>query len=277
MNRLIKYRLLFGFLLIITQLNAQYHTGKSRSELGFLIGGSYYIGDLNPIMPFRNTHLAGGLVYRYNLNSRVSIRGNFNYGKLSADDADSDDPMFIDRNLSFFTTIYELASGVELNYFPFQLGHDRYKGTAYLLAEIGVFRMNPKTIADDGTEIELQPLGTEGQGTSLSTSKHYNLTQLCVPLGIGCKLALGSSVSLNFEFGIRKTFTDYIDDVGKSQYVDPVLLAAESGPLVAELSNRSLSGSRYGKRGDTATKDWYVFSGMMLTFRLGQPNKCWTR
>ncbi len=255
----------------------QYSNGRSRSELGILIGGSYYHGDLNPYRPFNNTNLAGGLVYRYTVHPRLSFRANLTYGKVEGYDSESNDPVFVDRNLSFVNEIYEFGTGVEFNYFPFELGHDRYKGTAYLMAEFAIFQMNPTAISDDGAEVELQPLGTEGQGTSLNSKKHYSLTQIAIPLGIGCKISLGKRASLNFEFGIRKTFTDYIDDVGAGGYVDPVLLAAENGPLAAEMSNRSLSGSRYGKRGNSNTKDWYVFTGAMLMFRLGQKNICMTR
>ena len=250
----------------------QFHTKMSRSELGLLVGASCYLGDLNPIMPYRNTHLAGGLVYRYNVHSRLSLRVNFMYAKVSADDAASSELVLQQRNLNFSSTIYELAAGVEFNYFPFQLGHDRYRGTAYILAEIGVFRMNPKTNYN-GAEIELRPLGTEGQGTSLNKKGYYSLTQLCIPIGVGAKLSLGDRFGLNFEIGIRKTFTDYLDDVGSNSYVDADALAAESGPLSAELSNKS--GSVFGNRGNASTKDWYLFSGAMLTFRLGKPTNCW--
>lgn len=270
-----KYLLYIAILLSASNSWGQFHNGKSRSELGVLIGGSYYYGDLNPIMPYRNTNLAAGILYRYNIHSRLSFRTNFTYGKVEGNDAQSKEALFQDRNLSFSSSIYELGAGFEFNYFPFQLGHDRYKGTAYLLAELALFRMNPKTTLDDGGEIELQPLGTEGQGSSLSTKGKYGLIQMAIPLGVGCKLSLGNAASLNFEFGIRKTFTDYLDDVGSGYYVDQTALAAENGPLAAELSNRSLSGSRYGKRGNSSTKDWYVFSGMMITFRLGQPGKCY--
>ncbi|NRA12748.1 MAG: hypothetical protein HRT57_12395, partial [Crocinitomicaceae bacterium] len=121
---------------------------------------------------------------------------------------------------------------------------------------------------------DLQPLGTEGQGSSLN-SKSYGLTQLAIPIGLGAKISMGDKASINFEIGLRKTFTDYIDDVGSGSYIDPVLLAAENGPLAAELSNRSLSDSRFGRRGNASTKDWYVFSGVMFTFRLGKPQKCY--
>lgn len=270
-----KYLVFILLLLVTTTSFGQYSNGRSKSELGFLVGGSFYIGDLNPLMPFRNTNLAYGIVYRYNFHSRLSFRANLTYGSVEGYDSESKEAINVDRNLSFQSTIYEAAVGIEFNYFPFQLGNDRYKGTAYLLAEIGLFKMNPKTFTDNGDEIELQSIGTEGQGSSGSSKSNYGLTQLVIPVGIGVKLALGSRVSLNFEFGIRKTFTDYIDDVGGGSYVDPALLISENGPLAAELSNRSLSGSRYGSRGNSTTKDWYVFSGMMITFRLGQPGKCY--
>lgn len=262
------------FIVTIGSVHAQYATNASRSELGVMVGGTYYIGDINRFVPYRNTHLAGGLVYRFHLHPRAAIRANFLYGKLSGEDSDSNLDQQIQRNLSFNTNIWELAGGIEFNYLPFQIGNKRYRGTAYLLAEAGVFRMNPKATGANGNEVELQPLGTEGQGTSLSDRSTYSLTQLTIPLGLGVKFSIGEKASLNFEVGIRKTFTDYIDDIGSDSYVDPDLLAAENGPLAAEMSNMSLNNERFGRRGDASTKDWYVFSGMMLTFRLGKPAKC---
>lgn len=251
----------------------QNSNNRSRSELGVLLGGSYYLGDLNQFGHFNKTQPAVGLLYRYNYHSRLSFRANFSYGKVKADDADSKMDLLRNRNLNFESTIFELAGGVEFTYLPFFLGSERYKGTAYILAEIGVFRMNPKT-EFNGDMIELQSIGTEGQGSDLSSKKNYSLTQICIPLGVGVKFALGKKAAVSFEYGIRKTFTDYLDDVGSNSYVDGVELAAANGPLAAQLSNRSLDGSRYGKRGNTSTSDWYSFFGTMITFRLGKPNKC---
>ncbi len=263
---------LFLFLVLISfQSNAQFHTNLSRSEIGVMIGGTSYIGDLNQFTPYRNVHLAGGLVYRYNIHSRLSFRANFLYGKISGDDALAEQSVLQNRNLNFHSTIYELGAGLEFNYFPFQLGHKRYKGTAYLLAELAVFRMNPKTNFN-GSEVELQPLGTEGQGTSLNSKKPYKLTQISIPIGVGVKMSLGSRVGINFEIGIRKTFTDYIDDVKSGEYIDPALLAVESSPTTVALSNRS--GSLYGQRGNPSNKDWYLFGGMMITYQLGSPKVC---
>src|SRR5690606_3722723 len=96
----------------------------------------------------------------------------------------------------------------------------------------------------NGNEIALQPLGTEGQGTSLSTKKNYSLNQFTVPLGIGIKLNIKDGLAISLEYGIRKTFTDYLDDVS-GYYVDTDILARENGTIAASLSNRSLE-STYG-------------------------------
>lgn len=264
------------FLLVIGVVLAQFgfsqrQTNLSRSEIGFMVGGSYYLGDLNQYMQFRNTHLAGGLIYRYNVHSRLAIRTTFNYGVVEGDDSDAQLAHNRQRNLNFTSTIWELASGTEFNYSPFQIGHKRYKGTAYIFTQLALFRMNPKTDFN-GDEVELRDLGTEGQGTSITSKRKYGQYQLAIPLGVGARVSIGKRATFGGEIGIRKTFTDYLDDVGSDYYADYDQLLSESGPIAAELSNRS--GSRFGRRGDSATKDWYVFSGLSLTFRLGQPDKC---
>ncbi len=252
---------------------SQFHTALSRSELGFMGGGSYYIGDLNRFSHFKNTQLAAGLVYRYNIHSRLSFRANFTYGSVVGDDSQAKQELLKNRNLSFRSDIYEFGAGVEFNYFPFQLGHDRYKGTAYVLAEIAVFKMNPQTNIN-GEWVDLQPLGTEGQGSPLSSKGKYPLFQVSIPIGIGVKISLGKAASLNLEYGIRKTFTDYLDDVKSDSFVATADLLEANGPLAASVANRSLDGNPYGKRGTAATKDWYAFFGASILFRLGRPEKC---
>lgn len=260
-------------LLIASATFSQRVTSYSRSELGVFIGGSYYIGDLNPYQHFTYSKPAGGLIFRYNVHSRLALRFNALYGNVGADDKNSKRELYKNRNLNFKSSIFEFAGGIEFNYFPFQVGHPRYKGTAYLLAQIGFFQMNPKATVDGKDEL-LRPLGTEGQGSSLSNRNRYSLTQLCMPLGLGTRLTLWKFGTLNLEFGIRKTFTDYLDDVHADTYIDAVSLTKQNGPLAGKMSNTSLDANPYGRRGNSVTKDWYVFYGFMLTFKLGSHSSC---
>jgi hypothetical protein len=251
---------------------AHRHNAKSLSELGFMVGGTYYIGDLNQ-KHFNHTNPAAQLLYRYNINARIAYRLNASYGKIEAYDSEQKEALYRNRNLSFQTDWFELASGIEVSYFPFEIGNRRYKATAYLMAQIALTRINPKSDFN-GTLVELQPLGTEGQNTALSDRKKYSKIQCAVPLAVGMRISIAKNIALNFEYGIRFMFTDYLDDVGAYSYADPLQLAADNGPMAAAMSNRSLDNNPFGQRGNRATRDWYTFFGAGLMFRMGGKNKC---
>ncbi len=265
--------IIFIYVVVGLKLNAQQPNFFSRSEIGVHVGSMYYIGDLNQFKPFYRSQLAGGFMYRFTIHSRLSLRVNYTVGNVEAYDSDSKKALNINRNLDFKSRIRELSGGIEFNYFPFQIGSRRYPGTAYLITQVGLFYMEPTTTIN-GQEVKLQSIGTEGQGSALGRKRNYSNYQLCIPLGLGAKITLGKRATFNVDIAIRKTFTDYIDDVGSDFYLDPNALAAANGQTAADLNNRSLDGNRYGRRGNSSTKDWYVYAGGMLTFRLGTGNVC---
>ena len=118
----------------------------------------------------------------------------------------------------------------------------------------------------------LEPLGTEGQGTSANPGKNkYSRAGTAFPFGVGMKYNLNKNIILGLEWGMRKTFTDYLDDVS-STYADPIVLFRENGSLAAALGDRSLSKdtqSHIGlQRGNSRNKDWYSFAGLIITVKL---------
>ena len=266
-----KNRILLLFSFIYSVGYSQQANFWSRSELGLNLGQMYYIGELNPYVPFYKSQNAYGLMYRLNRNARMAYRFNYTYGNLAAFDSDSKIPQNVNRNLNFKTAIHEVVGGLEFYFKSYQLGNPRYPETFYFLAQLGVFYMNPKTDVN-GEWIALQPLGTEGQ----IGKKRYNNYQLCVPLGMGYKFSIGKIMAVNFDISIRKTFTDYIDDVGSNSYASEADFINHDEPeLSYSLSNRSLDGSRTERRGNETTKDWYVYAGACLTIKLGNGNVCW--
>ncbi len=268
-----KTRIIFFFLFFyVLSSRAQQANFFSRSEIGFHAGAMFYIGDLNQFRPYYRSNFAGGFMYRFNVHSRLTLRFTALKGKVEAYDRDASESLLVNRNLSFQSPINELSGGIEFHYFPFQFGNKRYKGTSYIIAQLGFFKMNPQTEYNGGL-VDLQPLGTEGQSAT-SGQSNYLKYQLCLPLGLGLKISLGKFASFNMEVAIRKTFTDYIDDVGSDTYYDPILLEAMNGSTAAALSNRSLDGSSFGRRGNSSNKDWYVYTGGTITFRLGKGNNC---
>ncbi len=251
-------------------------------EIGIFAGGSYYLGDLNPAKQFYNTNFAPGLLYRYNMkDNRWVLRIHFTYGTVEARDADSKIQSNIDRNLDFRSYIIEAGPIMELNFIEYEMGtrtnfgnKNRKSGTAYIFAGVNYFRMRPEGTLDN-IMVELQPLGTEGQESSQNSDKRYNLNQISIPVGLGIKFNLGPRIACSFEYGLRKTFTDYLDDVSGT-YVDPVTLALENGPIAAQMANKNadaivLDGQQ---RGNPGTKDWYVFAGAILSYRLNKPGTC---
>jgi hypothetical protein len=68
--------LLVAVLVVPFYLLSQTDNFRSRSELGVMAGGMYYIGDLNQFQHFYNTQVAGSIFYRYTINPRVSFRAN---------------------------------------------------------------------------------------------------------------------------------------------------------------------------------------------------------
>jgi hypothetical protein len=161
---------------------------------------------------------------------------------------------------------------------PFVTGSKKYSiMTPYVFAGVAVYHFNPLGFYENRW-VALQPLGTEGQGSSFSGEKTYSLTQFAIPFGVGVKVSTARRVSINLEWGLRKTFTDYLDDVS-GKYADKFLLASEKGTTAAALSDRSLTtegGSNTGRqRGNSLSKDWYAFAGVIISFKLkGTEGQC---
>lgn len=249
-----------------------------RNELGLFGGGSYYLGDINPKKHFAMTQYAFGGIYRYNINPHWAMRINAYHGRVESSDAVI--RYNAKRNLSFRSDITEIAMGMELNFFPYMTGRQSMSGrkkmrsSPFIFAGLAYFRFNPQAYYE-GTWYDLQPLGTEGQGTTTYyNQKGYSLGSFAIPFGIGAKFSLSKNISIACEWGLRKTFTDYLDDVS-TVYADPLILATENSSISAILSDRTIYGlneepvSNVGKqRGDSSTKDWYSFAGVTITFKI---------
>ena len=151
--------------------------------------------------------------------------------------------------------------------------------TPYVFGGLAVFRFNPYTHDAAHQKVFLKPLSTEGQGLDGYNLEPYSLTQVAIPFGGGIKYALTDNIRVGAEVGIRKTFTDYLDDVS-TNYADPVDLLEQRGQQAVDFSYRGdevpggnpaypLKGDQ---RGGANQKDWYYFSGLTLSFRLGSGN-----
>ncbi len=237
-----------------------------RHEFGFFFGGSYYIGDLNPTRQFAMTRIAVGGLYRYNINEHLALRANGFWGTVAGDDAVVQ--YNTNRNLHFRTNVMELSGQAEVNFLRFTPGDLETPYTPYIFAGGGVFRFNPQAEID-GQWYDLKPLNTEGQGSELYPDrKPYSLNSHNFLFGIGYKFNITRQFTGALEWGMRRTGTDYLDDVSTT-YPDPDVFMGDTRAL--ELYDRSLEnrGENIGfQRGNPNTNDWYSFAGIVLTFRI---------
>jgi hypothetical protein len=262
---------ILSFAFLIASYNASY---AQKTEVGLLLGGSVYSGDLSP--DFINVNFirpAGGLFYRYNHTSHWAYKAAVFMGTITGDDASSSDPFQRNRNLSFTSRLLELTANVEFNFLEYATGDLKRPFTPYVFTGISIFDFNPKT-EYKGEMVELKPLGTEGQNLANPPVKSYSLVQLAIPMGLGIKWSIGQRFSLGFEIGARKTFTNYLDDVGGA-YADKKHLLAENGALSVALSDRSINKAIESgrQRGSYAGTDWYTFGGISFSITLGRTKK----
>ena len=244
---------------------------QTNTEVGAIIGTSYYLGDLNT-NHFNQSSAAAGLVIRKNIDRRFVYKAEAMFLNVKSDERDSEDTIALDRGLHFKSPVFEISGQLEFNFLPYQPGNPLYTWTPFIYTGLSIFNFNPKAENQNGEWVNLQELGTEGQGTTTFPDRNkYSLIQFAIPMGGGLKIAVNESFNILIEYGIRKTFTDYLDDVSTTY----------PGSNLVDMSNEAIYMSdpqgthlKDDQRGDDTKKDWYSFAGITLSFKLDKRNDC---
>ncbi len=276
---------------------------KTRFEAGINIGPSFFLGDLGgnrgkgtrfiKDLNFSYTQIMTGVFAAYYPNEWLGIRGAAQIGKLEAQDdiintKGVDELWRKQRNLDFRTNIQETYIAAEI--FPLMLLHknnEKYKPRLrpYVVFGVGVFHYNSQGSLTDAngnkTWYYLRPLHTEGQGfPEYPDRKEYSLTQINIPMGCGLKYYISDRVNISLEILLRKSFTDYIDDVSTT-YIDPNLfdkyLSPQDAAIARKISDKVFgivtpSVTRYApgtQRGNPNQNDSYFTTFLKFGVRLG--------
>src|SRR5204863_7192304 len=143
--------------------------------------------------------------------------------------------------------------------------------TPYIIAGIGLYHFKPYTKDTSGNKTFLKPLSTEGEGF-VAGIKNYKLTQFSIPFGCGAEYSLNEDMRIGLEFGYRKIFTDYLDDVS-NVYVDQTSLLNARGQKAVDLAYRGYEvhagpyPSAGISRGNPKNKDGYYYIAITYTVR----------
>lgn len=299
--------LILSILIIISNyIDAQENTWKKqRVEYSFGIGAASYLGDLggsngrgsNGLSDFdpSATRYSFGFGYRYQLEKNWFVKGNLNYIRLSGDDNLTNEPARSARQLNFRSNVIELSGQLEymitrqkngsLDKFRGIRGRNLFKFDVYVFGGIGGIWFDPQGKDKNGDWHRLAPLNTEGQGLPGGPSD-YSGYSLVIPYGIGIKKYLGRTSrnsnsgiwSLSLELSMRKTFTDYIDDVS-TNYYGTDFIRAENGDLAAffaDPSGRITDHTKFGEpqqRGDKDDNDAYIIGMISLNYKITNRRK----
>ncbi len=288
-------RILF-LLLLISSLGQAQTWKRYRKEITVGVGATNFLGDLggaNQIgthvfrdIEFSTTRPDVSIGFRYFITQSISAKAGIYYGLVSGNDNLTGQPQRNYRNLSFKSNIWELSAQAEFSGLTvYREGHrydikraHGYKNIlfqAYGFFGVGVFRFNPKGYYR-GRWYNLRDMGTEGQGLPGEPEK-YRRTSFCMPIGAGFRYGISKSLNIGLEYGIRKTFTDYIDDVS-GVYYDKETIRSNSGDAAAYFSdpsngtnpNATVAGE---DRGHPNYKDTYMFMFVTLNYRIADYHK----
>jgi hypothetical protein len=278
-------------------------TGPIKWEAGINIGPSFFLGDLGgnrgkgtrfiKDVNLEFTEIVKGFFVSCYPTDWLGFRFTAQVGSLKGEDwiinTDGVDELWRkQRNLDFKSSLHEAYVVAEV--FPLMLLNKNQEDYAprlrpYGVAGVGIFHFNPQGSITDAngkkTWYYLRPLRTEGEGMAeYPNRKEYSLTQPNVPIGAGLKYFISDRINVSFELLLRKSFTDYIDDVS-TEYINPDLFDKYLSPQDAIIA-RSIHDKTYGivtpgvtryepgtQRGNPHQNDSYFSLLMKVGVRLG--------
>ena len=273
MWRKIRFLLILSCLAVFAQANAQFDDPKTL-EVGPHVGVSYYMGDLNPMIPFAQSQLQYGGLVRFNYNNRWTFR--FDYSRATVTASDEIIKWRPERGLNFTSKINDFSLTAEFNFLEYYTGNPKKNVSPYIFGGISVFQYT--AFANVGDElIDLSDYATEGPEDPNAKwyDKMFGKTSpigVSIPFGMGVKFSLSRHMAATMEWRMQKTFTDYLDDVATVYPEQHAVYTFEDGTtydLTDPTGNFNIAGQQ---RGNSAFNDWFGMARVSLTWKFNLPD-----
>tara|TARA_R110001592_G_scaffold231862_1_gene489081 strand:- start:64 stop:750 length:687 start_codon:yes stop_codon:yes gene_type:complete len=199
-------------------------------EAGIFLGGANTISDVGRTNYILPSDIAFGGLFKWNISKRYAWRGSIMYGKFTADDNKSSSTARQQRGYVVDNSVIEGSVGLEFNFVEYNLHKLGRAFTPYLYTGITYFRYDYKYF-NGGV---LQDIGQKDGA-------------FAIPMTAGFKYRINQFLIFGAEIGARYTFTDNLD-----------------------ASNPKGSNFEEFQFGNIFSDDWYVFSGLTLTYTFGR-------
>jgi len=157
-----------------------------------------------------------------------------------------------ERNLSFESPVTDISATAEFNFLKYFTGSRRDFISPYIYTGISAFFYDP--VANG---YSLRSLGTEGQNIGYEGRNLTVVSVVAIPFGRVLKSAWQKNLGMTIFWEMHKTFTDYLDDVSQTYYLNSQTIDPDD-PRDIPVWSFNGSPARDGKRG-SENKDWYSF------------------
>ena len=203
-------------------------------EIGVFGGGSNFVGDIGSTTFLAPKKLAIGGLIKWNRSPRHSYRISVIYTSIFANDILSSDPKRQDRGYFFNAKALDISAGIEFTFLDFDLHKNGLTFSPYIYT--GLSMLNHPNFYFGYNELIPEKTRSLAYG---------------IPIALGAKLRLSEHFIIGLEITSRYTLSDEIDG---------------SVPDNPELN--------FAKFGNINNNDWYMFSGLTLTYTFGR-NPCY--
>ena len=273
MYRIIRFLLILSCLAFFVQANAQFDDPKTL-EVGPHVGVSYYMGDLNPTLPFAQSKLQYGGLVRFNYNNRWTFRFDYSRATVTADDTKL--KWRPERGLNFTSVINDFSLTAEFNFLEYYTGNPKKNVSPYIFGGISVFQYTAFATVGDQL-VDLSDYATEGHVDPNAKwyDKMFGKTSpigVSIPFGMGVKFSLSRHMAATVEWRMQKTFTDYLDDVATVYPEGEHAVYTFADGSTYDLTDPTGNYKPGQQRGNSSFNDWFGMARMSLTWKFNLPD-----
>jgi hypothetical protein len=213
-------------------------------DVGIFGGAGTYFGDMTKIELSKSVNPAYGAFVRYNFNPRYALRFNVINGTIGAEGEFDSQSWQLDpttRLWDFNKNVMDISLQFEFNFFKYIVGDKQTPLSTYIFAGVGM----------QTYEYEYKSLIHESDGSEITQT---------IPFGLGFKFNVSKRIGLGIEGGLRKTFSDKLDNLD-----DPLSYNLDDEGQVVPVNYSD----------QYHNNDWTAYAGVHLVYKLIYGNKNW--
>ena len=219
--------------------------GQPSVDIGIFGGAGTYFGDMTKINLPKSIHPAYGAFMRYNFNPRYALRFNVIDGNIGAQ-GEFDSQTWkttnqTDKSWGFKKNVLDVSLQFEFNFFKYIVGDKETPYSTYLFAGVGM----------QTYQYAYKYISTQSDGSEITPT---------IPFGLGFKFNISKRIGLGLEAGLRKTFSDKLDNLD-----DPLSYSIQNGDVVTQINYTD----------PYHNNDWTSYVGIHLVYKLIYGNKEW--